>query len=203
AAAALVSALADRVRSVLDPDVPVARFGAHSLAELVQCNHSITRCVAGALRDAIATHLFCVHARSDAVTASIGRVHLGGQIASVPQILSKGSHCLNAALEMGGNTVQVFDPGAADRAEEERIARWVDRLREALAGNGFVPHYLPVQGLQGDGGELYEVHLRIDGDGELVQPSACTAIAEEHVLLGEIDRWVVRQAIATLAERHR
>lgn len=203
AADALVAALADRVRSVLDPDVPVARFGEHSFAVLVQGNHAITRGVAEALRDAIATHVFSVGARSVAVTASIGGVQVGEKIASVPQILSKGSHCLHAAVEMGGNTVQVFDPGAADRAEEERIARWVERLREALAGNGFVPHYLPVQGLQGDGGELYEVHLRIDVNGELVKPSAFTAIAEEHGLLGEIDRWVVRQAIATLAERHR
>ncbi|ADV27184.1 diguanylate cyclase/phosphodiesterase with PAS/PAC sensor(s) [Pseudoxanthomonas suwonensis 11-1] len=199
----LIAAFAERLRSTLDPEVPVARFGEHSFAVLVDGNHARTRAVAEALRDAIATHVFSVGARSVAVTASIGGVQVGEKIASVPQILSKGSHCLHASVEMGGNSVQVFDPGAADRAEEERIARWVERLREALAGDGFVLHYLPVLGLQGDGGELYEAHLRIEVNGELVRPSAFAAIAEEHGLLGEIDRWVVRQAIATLGERDR
>ncbi|RRN54791.1 EAL domain-containing protein [Pseudoxanthomonas sp. SGNA-20] len=203
AADAFIAALAERVRSALPPEVPVARFGEDSFAVLVEGNHASTRNVAEALRDAIATHVVSVGTRSVAVTASIGGVQVGEKIASVPQILSKANHCLHAAVEMGGNSVQVFDPGAADRAEEERIARWVERLREALAGDGFVLHYLPVLGLQGDNGELYEAHLRIEVNGELVRPSAFAAIAEEHGLLGEIDRWVVRKAIATLAERDR
>ncbi len=203
AADAIVAALAERVRSAVDGEVKVARFGEHSFALLLEGSHARTKAVAEALRDAIATHVFSVGARSVAVTASIGGVQVGEKIASVPQILARASGCLHAAVELGGNTLQVFDPGAADRAEEERIARWVERLREALAGEGFVLHYQPVLCLHGDGAELYEAHLRIEVNGELVRPSAFAAIAQEYGLLAEIDRWVVRQAIATLAERER
>ena len=203
AADAMVAALAERVRSAVDGEIKVARFGEHSFALLLEGAHSHTKAVGEALRDAIATHVFSVGARSVTVTASIGGVQVGEKIASVPQILSRASHCLHAAVELGGNTLQIFDPGAADRAEEERIARWVERLREALAGDGFVLHYQPVMSLQGDGAELYEAHLRIEVNGELVRPSAFAAIAQEHGLLAQIDRWGVRQAIADLAERER
>ncbi len=206
AADAMVAALAERVRSAVEEEVKVARFGEHTFALLLEGSHARTKAVAEALRDAIATHVFSVGARSVAVTASIGGVQVGEKIASVPQILARASGCLHAAVELGGNALQVFDPGAVDRAEEERIARWVERLRGALSGEGgegFVLHYQPVLCLQGDGAELYEAHLRIEVNGELVRPSAFAGIAQEHGLLAEIDRWVVRDAIATLAERER
>ena len=200
---ALVAALAARVRATVEADVKAARFGEHSFALLLEGNHARTKAAAEALREAFATHVFSVGERSLAVTASIGGVQVGEKIASVPQILARANSCLHAAIELGGNTAQVFDPGAADRAEEERIARWVARIREALAGEGFVLHYRPVLNLQGEPGELYEAHLRVDNNGELVTPSGFLGIAEEHGLLGDIDLWVVRQAIATLAERER
>ena len=200
---ALIAALAGRVRTSIDADVKVARFGEHSFALLLEGPHARTKAAAEALRDAFATHVFTVGDRSLSVTASIGGVQVGEKIASVPQILSRANHCLNAAVELGGNTIQVFDPGAADRAEEERIALWVARIRAALAGEGFVLHYRPVLNLQGEPGELYEAHLRVDNNGELISPSGFLGIAEEHGLLGDIDMWVVRRAIEVLGERER
>ncbi len=200
---ALVAALAERVRNTVDADVKAARFGEHTFALLLEGNHDRTKAVADALRDAFATHVFSVGARSVAVTASIGGVQVGEKIASVAQVLARANQCLHAAIELGGNTIQVFDPGAADRAEVERVQRWVERIRQALSGEGFVLHYRPVQSLQGEPGELYEAHLRVDANGELVSPSGFLGIAEEHGLLGEIDKWVVRRAIEVLAERER
>ncbi len=200
---ALIAALGARVRASVEADVKVARFGEHSFALLLEGNHARTRALADTLREAFATHVFSVGARSVTVTASIGGVQIGEKIASVPQILGKANQCVHAAIELGGNTVQVFDPGAADRAEEERVQLWVERLRQALVGEGFVLHWLPVMSLQGEPGELYEAHLRVDSGGELVTPSGFLGIAEEHGLLGEIDLWVVRRAIAVLGERER
>lgn len=200
---ALAAALAERVRGALDADARTARFGEHSFAVLLEGNHARTRAAADALRQALSDEVLVVGERSLAATASIGGVQVGEKIASVAQILAKASQCLSAAVELGGNTVQLFDPGAADRAEEERIALWVSRIREALAGEGFVLHWQPVMNLQGEPGELYEACLRVDANGELVTPSGFLGIAEEHGLLGEIDRWVVRRAIAVLGERER
>ena len=203
AADVLAAALAERVRSAVDAQARVARFGEHSFAVLLEGNHARTRATADALREALSSEVLGVGERSLAVTASIGGVQVGEKIASVPQILSRANQCLGAAVELGGNTVQVFDPGAADRAEEERIALWVERIGQALAGEGFVLHWQPVMSLQGEPGELYEACLRVEVNGELVTPSGFLGIAEEHGLLAEIDRWVVRRVIAVLGERER
>src|SRR5690606_17162851 len=64
AAVAVAVALADRGRRVLGPGVPVARFGEHRFAVLVQGNHAIIRGVVEAGRDAVATHVFSVGAGS-------------------------------------------------------------------------------------------------------------------------------------------
>ena len=203
AADVLAAALAERVRSAVDAQARVARFGEHSFAVLLEGNHARTRATADALREALSSEVLGVGERSLAVTASIGGVQVGEKIASVAQILAKASQCLAAAVELGGNTVQVFDPGAADRAEEERIALWVERIGQALAGEGFVLHWQPVMSLQGEPGELYEACLRVEVNGELVTPSGFLGIAEEHGLLAQIDRWVVRRVIEVLGERER
>ena len=203
AADVLAAALAERVRSAVDAQARVARFGEHSFAVLLEGNHARTRATADALREALSSEVLGVGERSLAVTASIGGVQVGEKIASVAQILAKASQSLAAAVELGGNTVQVFDPGAADRAEEERIALWVERIGQALAGEGFVLHWQPVMSLQGEPGELYEACLRVEVNGELVTPSGFLGIAEEHGLLAQIDRWVVRRVIEVLGERER
>src|SRR5690606_39761018 len=76
----------------------------------------------------------------------------------------------------------LHDPAPTEtstRSLHDALPIWVERLREALAGDGFVLHYLPVLGLQGDNGELYEAHLRIEVNGELVRPKPSPR-SEEH-----------------------
>ena len=99
---------------------------------------------------------------------------------------------------------EVFDPGAVDRAEQERVEAWVSHLRDALDNDRFLLHYQPVISLQGETGAMYEAYIRLDvGAGEMVPPLSFQQIAEEHGLLWEIDRWVVGRAIKVLAERQR
>ena len=130
-------------------------------------------------------------------------MQIGEKIASVGQVLNKASDSLQAATALGGNRSELFDPGAVDRAEEERIENWVQRLRDALQGDGFVLHYQPAVSLQGESGELYEGLLRLESSGELVSPQSFLGIAEDNGLLDGIDRWVVSQGIQIIAERMR
>src|SRR5690606_17163413 len=125
---------------------------------------------------------------------------IGEKIASTSQVLAKASQGVVAALGVGGNRVELFDPGAVDRAELERIAAWVARIKVALEGDGFRLVFQPVIALAGDGSEMYEMFLHLYGsDGEPVESSTYLQIAEEHDLLGEIDRWAVARAIELIA----
>ena len=201
---AILGALAERLRGVLDGNAIAARFGEHSLAVLVQADHVATLALAERIRAAFASHVFQIGNRSSAITASIGGVQIGEKIASVTQVLAKANHGVQSSIAVGGNRLEVFDPSAVDRAEEERIQAWVLRLRDALDHDRFLLYYQPVISLQGEPGAMYETYIRLDsGAGEMVPPLSFLQIAEEHGLLWEIDRWVVGHAIDVIGQRAR
>jgi len=201
---AMLTAIAERLRSVLDDKALAARFGEHSLAVLVRADHVATMALAERIREAFASHVFEVGNRSSAITASIGGVQIGEKIASVTQVLAKANHGVQSSIAVGGNRFEIFDPSAVDRAEEERVQAWVSRLRDALDHNHFLLHYQPVISLQGEPGAMYETYIRLDaGSGETVPPLSFLQIAEEHGLLWEIDRWVVGHAIDVIGQRVR
>ncbi|WP_454831429.1 EAL domain-containing protein [Pseudoxanthomonas wuyuanensis] len=195
------AALAARLTEKLPAGTISARFGERTFAVLLRGDHKDTTVLAEKLRAAFASHVVNVGDRSVSVTCSIGGVQIGEKIASVGQVLTRATDSLQAATNLGGNRFEIFDPGAVDRAEEERIQNWIVRLQKALTNGSFLLHYQPVVSLQGETGEVYEALLRLDSGGELVTPQSFIGIAEEHNLLGAIDRWVVNRAIEVLAER--
>ena len=199
----LAAALAARLSEKLDDSCIAARFGERTCAVLLRGNHAHTAALAEKLRAAYASHVFNVGERSASVTASLGGVQIGEKIASVGPVLTRATDCLQAATNLGGNRFEIFDPGAVDRAEEERVQNWIQRLREALQDDSFRLHYQPVVSLQAEPGEVYEALLRLESNGEIVQPQSFIGIAEDNGLLDAIDRWVVNRAIEVLAERKR
>ena len=102
-------------------------------------------------------------------------------------------------------TVIVFRDVSEERAERTRIARelealtWVGRIRDALDEDGFVLHSQPIVPLAG-GQPSEELLIRMVGrNGELINPGDFLGVAEKYGLIAEIDRWVVKQAIALAA----
>lgn len=206
AADAMLAAMGERLLGVLEGDnVIAARFAEHSLAVLLQdADYAASLALAERIREAFASHVFPIGARSSVITTSIGGVQISEKIASVTQVLAKANQGVQSSIGVGGNRIEIFDPGAVDRAEEEHVQAWVARLRDAIDQEGFILHYQPVISLQGDTGAVYETYLRLEGgEGEPVPPLAFLQIAEEHGLLWEIDRYVVGHTIAVIGERIR
>ncbi len=205
----LLAAITDCIRQVVgeqlaDGSAHAARFSEHSFAVLAHGDHARTAALADRIIDAFAARLFEVGGSSSTITASIGGVQIGEKIASVTQVLAKASQCLQSSLGVGGNHAEVFDPSATDRAEEERIQAWVDRLHDALANDRFLLHYQPIIHLLGEPRAMYESYLRLEsGTGETITPMNFLPIAEEHGLMGQIDRWVIGHAISVLGARTR
>ena len=180
-----------------------ARFGDHQLALLtLNSDHVATKALAGRVCAAFADNVLEVGDSSLNATVSIGGVQVGEKIASTSQVLAKASQGVVSAIGVGGNRFELFDPGAVDRAEEERIAAWVARIREALHNDGFRLDFQPIIALDGDGSEMYEVFLSMQGsDGEPVPSDRWMLIAEENALLGDIDRWAVSKAVQLISQR--
>ena len=203
AADTLIAALAAHLGKTVEADVRSARFSEHGLAVLARGGHDRTIGLAEKLRTAFAGQVFEVGQRTATVTVSIGGVQIGEKIANLGQVLAHASENLQGSVALGGNRVAVFDPGAVDRAEEERIQSWIKVIRDAIANDGFILNYMPVVNLKGEPGELYECLLRLESQGEQVNPTTFLGIAESQGLLADIDRWVATQAIRLIGERQR
>jgi diguanylate cyclase (GGDEF)-like protein len=204
AADQLMAAMGERLQASA-PGALAARFSERQLALLQRdSDHVATTRLAEHIRDAFAAHVLEVGSHSLNATISIGGVQIGEKIASTSQVLAKASQGIVAAVGVGGNRIELYDPGALDRAEVERIEAWVTRIREAIANDGFHLDFQPIISLQGEGGEMYEMFLRLLGsDGEPVEPATYLPIAEEYGLLGQIDRWATAHAIGLIGERLR
>jgi EAL domain-containing protein (putative c-di-GMP-specific phosphodiesterase class I) len=74
---------------------------------------------------------------------------------------------------------------------------WTERIRHALANDGFVLYCQPILDLSSGTMSQYELLLRMEGDeeGEVVLPGAFLPPAERFGLIRDIDRWVVHEAI--------
>ncbi len=192
----LIAPMAQRLDSVAEGAM-TARFGDHQLALLTRnSDHVATKALAGRVCAAFADHVLEVGDSSLNATVSIGGVQIGEKIASTSQVLAKANQGVLSAIGVGGNRFELFDPGAVDRVEEERIAAWVERIRDALDKDGFRLDFQPMIALQGDGSEMYEVFLSMQGsDGEPVASDRWLPIAERTALLGDIDRWAVTRAV--------
>ena len=116
----------------------------------------------------------------------------------------------SAAPLQSGSTRQgvvvVFRDTTEEKAEQASLQRqlasltWVGKIRDAIDEDRFVLYSQPIVALKG-GRPSQELLLRMIGrDGELIQPGSFLPTAEKYGLIGEIDRWVIAQAIALAAD---
>ena len=200
---ALIAALAQVLSSAVGDQAQLGRLGENQFAVLARGNWEQTNALARRITAAFASQVVGVGNRSASVTVSVGGVQIGEKIAGMSQVLSRANDCLGSVTALGGNDIQLFDPAAVDRAEVERVQRWLLLLEQAITGDGFLLHYQPMLSLMGEPTERYDAFLRLDNNGELVPPANFIAMAEEHGLLPRINCWVVRQAIRVIAQRKR
>jgi len=80
-------------------------------------------------------------------------------------------------------------------------AAMLARLRRALQQDLFVLHFQPIVAVGDRSVVRHEALLRLadEGPGLLVPPGYFLPAAEDHGLIGEIDRWVLEHVIALLA----
>jgi diguanylate cyclase (GGDEF)-like protein/PAS domain S-box-containing protein len=133
------------------------------------------------------------------VTASAGLVATEpGTEQSAADLLVAADIALAHAKDAGRDRVVPFTG-----ARGSRLAL-VDRIRRALETGGLVLHAQPIFDLATGTARSHELLLRMRGDdGGLLAPETFLPTAERFGLIGELDRWVLRQAATLAAAGHR
>ena len=103
----------------------------------------------------------------------------------------------------------MFRDTSEEQAEEDRVRReldtlaWVGRIRDALDEDRLTLYSQPIVPLAG-GQPSQELLLRMVGqDGEIIPPGSFLPVAEKYGLIGEIDRWVIGEAVRLAASGQR
>jgi PAS domain S-box-containing protein len=86
----------------------------------------------------------------------------------------------------------------ADRLAQDRA--WIDRIRHAVDHERFVLYAQPIVDLATGTTAQHELLIRlVEEDGSIIPPDVFLPVAESYGLIGEIDRWVIRQGVGLAA----
>lgn len=138
--------------------------------------------------------------RTLAISYSIGVVSLDSHTKSAGNLVDRAHRSARQVAQRGGNACKRYDPQEELAAAANR-GNLVAMVKQALQQNGFRLLFQPVIGLRGGSHEYYEALLRlINPQGEEVSPAEFARTARDSGLSGQIDRWVIHQAMRQLGE---
>lgn len=179
----------------------IARLGGDEFGILLQdCGADRAEKIADNLRQAIREYRFEWQDGAMNVGVSIGIVEINDNSESIASVMSAADVACYAAKDSGRNRVHTYQSGAAP--ERHREMQWVSRITRACEENRLELYYQPIVpiGANRDPRGHYELLVRMRGEhGELVLPAEFIPAAERYNVMSMIDRWVVSQALGTLA----
>jgi diguanylate cyclase (GGDEF)-like protein/PAS domain S-box-containing protein len=197
----LIVRTAELLKSRLRSDDTLARQGGDEFVVVLQditpedalsTAEELVRLVARDVRIEGAEH-------SARITASIG-VAVASEGKPVPEetLMMQADIAMYEAKDAGRNGARVFQPG-----EDSHVTLgidWAGRLRSALENDELLVYAQPIHRLGAPGPPHYELFIRMrDRSGSIIMPGAFLPTAERHDLVQELDAWVIRKAISTLA----
>ena len=138
-------------------------------------------------------------------TISVGITMFGGQGGMTAEsVLVAADEAMYQAKAEGRNRIMLFHAPGEDGAKAQRGQTTSARIRDALTQNRLRLATQPIRDLASGGIERYELLLRMTGEsGELLPAASFIEVAERSGMVQELDRWVVAQALALIAERQR
>ncbi len=155
--------------------------------------------VAEDLRRKTADFQFAWQGRGFVVGVSIGVVPITYDSENIAQIMSCADLACYAAKDLGRNRIHIYQPQDETLTLRQSELQWAPEIKLALEQNRFLLHYQRVEPIEQSPGQTRQTHCELlirmrDRDGKLVLPGSFIPAAERYNLIGELDRWVIREA---------
>lgn len=197
----LLVALADRLREHFGTLATLARFADDAFAALLpQAADASLDTAFERLLGRQERQPLTIAGRALAISYSIGVVGLDTHVKSAGDLVDRAHRSARQIAQRGGNACKRYDP-AEELAAAANRGNLVAMVKQALQQNSFRLLFQPVIGLRGGSHEYYEALLRlINPQGEEVSPTEFARTARDSGLSGQIDRWVISQAVRQLGE---
>ncbi len=204
---AMLKQLASLLHDCLRVHDVLARLGGDEFGVLLRgCNMATAEVVAESLRRTVREFRFVWQDRTFDIGVSIGLVVINAESGTVTDLLSSADSACYVAKDQGRNRIQVYRPDDHVLARHQGEMHWVQRISRAVERDRLVLYAQPLVPLQAaveDGRQHVEILVRmLDEEGQLVPPMAFIPAAERFNVMSSVDRWVVRETLAIMADHH-
>lgn len=136
--------------------------------------------------------------KTQQTSISVGIAMLGETSPEPTEMLSRAIAGAENVKLAQGNGVQMFN--VAEKADSSDSAL-LEFLVDAIENSKFNLIYQPLVDVSGEGGEFYEVFVRLPlADGKMMTPDVFMPVAQRHKLGVKVDRWVMLNAAKQLKE---
>ncbi len=134
---------------------------------------------------------------------SIGVVPIDRSTSDIASAMSAADSACYIAKEAGRNRLQIAHMGDRRLQERHGEMQWASRLTRALEKDQFTLYFQPIIPCANKSRHYtyLEILVRlIDDDGTVIAPGAFLHAAEKYNMVSSIDRWVIENSMAWLAE---
>lgn len=180
----------------------LARLGGDEFGVLMEhCSLDQAQRVAESLKWVIKGFQFVWEGHVFKISASIGLVAINETTPNFTELLKQADAACYMAKELGRNRIHVYHPEDTKLAQRHGQMQWVARINQALEEDRFCLYAQPIVPLDNSARINYEILLRmVNEEGEIIPPGAFLPAAERYDLIGDLDRWVIENALALLAD---
>ncbi len=182
----------------------IARMGGDEFTVLLyNVTHEQALNTAESFRKKLANYRFRQTGETVEMGCSIGIALVTSQSRDISEIMSQADLSCHLAKRAGRNRIHMFRPADADKVAAMSLDMgWSHRIKEAIERNRFALACQPIVNTRTRHVDCYEVLIRmLDEQNELIMPNGFLPTAERFGLAVDIDKWVITNAIETLAKQ--
>ncbi len=198
----LIRKVADQLKRTVTGRGLVARFGGDEFAILIaEVQKSAAREIAEKILEDMRRLAHIEDGNVFHVHCSIGIAMIDSEKFDHDELIAQADIACREAKENGRNRLKFYS--MSEREAEKIVADvgWVSKLRDAIDNNDFTLRFQPIVQIATGRITHHEVLLRLKADdNKTIAPDAFLPAAVRFGLMGEIDNWLVENAILELAE---
>lgn len=153
-------------------------------------------------RHAIQEYHFVCEGNLVNIACSIGLAVIDDSVKGKDQILSRADIACAEAKKRGRNIVYMFTEDDQNKISTmSSDIGWASTIKQSIANEHFILAGQPIVSIESGDIDFVELLLRLrNDDNDLIMPSGFIPSAERFGLMADIDRWVIKHALALLAQ---
>ena len=203
--AAIDAHVGNLLRTQLDEvDLPAQFTDFHYFVMLHRRSRNDITDIAERLRFALATHPFIYQGQSHPLTTSIGMALLGGEHASVDEVVTNAEAAQIAAAHLGGNRVLWFEAKEAALLPSDPMLAVRAVLSRPLTPEQTQFEFQPIVALAGKLSGQFELSFKVKSTqqaGVAVAYADLAPVAAECNQLTTLDRWLLERSLSVREEQ--